>query len=301
MDFLLEVQELRKAYRRGRSGRTEAVRDVSFSLPYGTCLGLAGESGCGKSTLCRILAGLEQPTAGSVLYRGAPLTPGRVRGGIQMVFQNSLDSVNLHMDIFHIISEPLENLFHMRGGASRQEVSRLLELVGISPGDMYKYPQQFSGGQLQRVCIARALAARPKLLLLDEPLSSLDVSVQAQVLNLLADLKSALDLTCILVSHDLEAIYYLADALMVMYGGVIVEQLAHIEDFSRLCHPYARRLLAAHDTAGTAREPLPPLAQESGEGCPYHQRCTLRTARCQAECPPLEEREKGHKIACWNT
>lgn len=300
MDFLLEAQGLRKTYHRGRSGRAEAVRDVSFSLSYGTCLGLVGESGCGKSTLCRILAGLEQPTAGGVLYRGAPLTPGRVRGGIQMVFQNSLDSVNLHMDIFHIISEPLENLFHMRGEVSRREVSRLLEMVGISPGDMDKYPQQFSGGQLQRVCIARALAARPKLLLLDEPLSSLDVSVQAQILNLLADLKSALDLTCILVSHDLEAIYYLADALMVMYGGVIVEQLARIEDFSRLCHPYARRLLAAHDAAETAGDPLPPPARESGEGCPYHQRCVLRTARCRDQCPPLEERESGHKIACWN-
>jgi len=300
LDFLLEAQGLSKTYRRGWTSRTEAVRDVSLSLPYGICLGLVGESGCGKSTLCRLLAGLEPPTAGSVLYKGAPLTPGRVQGGIQMVFQNSLDSVNLHMDIFHIISEPLENLFRMRGDASRKEVSRLLEMVGISPEDMYKYPQQFSGGQLQRVCIARALAAKPKLLLLDEPLSSLDVSVQAQVLNLLADLKSTLDLTCILISHDLEAIYYLADALVVMYGGVIVEQIEQIEDFFKLCHPYTRRLLAAHDTAETVREPLPSPAQETGGGCSYYQRCVLQTARCQAESPLLEEREKGHKIACWN-
>lgn len=300
MDFLLEAQGLRKTYRRGWNRRIEAIRDVSFSLPDGICLGLVGESGCGKSTLCRILAGLEQPAAGRVFYRGAPVRPGRIQGGIQMVFQNSLDSVNLHMDIAHIISEPLENLFHMRGGSSRKEVSRLLEMVGISPEDMYKYPQQFSGGQLQRVCIARALAAKPKLLLLDEPLSSLDVSVQAQVLNLLAGLKSTLDLTCLLISHDLEAIYYLADALMVMYGGVIVEQIGHMEDFSRLCHPYTRRLLAAYDIAGEERESLPPPAREPDGGCPYYQRCVLRTARCQAQRPPLEEREKDHKIACWN-
>lgn len=246
MDTFLEVRQVSKEYRRGAGERVEALSDVSFELPAGKCLGLVGESGCGKSTLCRLITGLERPTSGEILYGGEPIGNLRKRGEIQMVFQNSLDAVNLHMNAFRIISEPLENFFSMKKSRRRDEVGRLLKLVGLSEADMGKYPSQFSGGQLQRVCIARALAAKPKLLILDEPLSSLDVSVQAQILNLLADLKEKLALTCILVSHDLKAVYYLSDALVVMYGGRVVEKIDDIADFPKLCHPYTRRLLESH-------------------------------------------------------
>lgn len=300
MEPLLEVRDVRKVYRRGRRGQVEAVRGLSFSLSQGTCLGLVGESGCGKSTLCRILSGLEAPSSGEVLYRGEPVSLRQCRGRIQMVFQNSLDAVNLHASAFHIISEPLENFFRMDKKSRRQEVGQLMELVGLPAGDMDKYPQQFSGGQLQRICIARALAARPELLLLDEPLSSLDVSVQAQLLNLLSELKRTLNLTCLLISHDLEAVYHLSDAILVMYGGRLVERIQHIGDFWSLRHPYTRRLLAAHGMAGqddALPEPedgLPPA------GCPYAPRCAQADQLCRQRCPSLTTREPGHAIACFH-
>lgn len=250
MDTLLEVRKISKEYRRGNRERLKVLSDVSFRLPAGKCLGLVGESGCGKSTLCRLIAGLEPPASGEILYDGEPIKGFCRRKEIQMVFQNSLDAVNLHMNAFRIISEPMENFFHMTRAERRDEVVRLLRLVGLSGDDMEKYPSQFSGGQLQRVCIARALAARPKLLILDEPLSSLDVSMQAQILNLLSDLKQELKLTCILVSHDLKAVYYLADALIVMYGGRLVEEIDDIADFPKLCHPYTKCLLASHRADG---------------------------------------------------
>ncbi len=295
MGTLLEVKGLCKTYRRGRRGTVEALRDVSFSLPESTCLGLVGESGCGKSTLCRLLTGLERPTAGQILYRGKPVRPGS--GAIQMVFQNSLDAVASHMDVFHIISEPLENLFRLRKKGREQEVERLLELVGLHGEDMRKYPRQFSGGQLQRICIARALAARPELLLLDEPLSSLDVSVQAQLLNLLGDLKKQMELTCLLISHDLEAVYYLSDAVLVMYGGCLMEQIDDIRNFSNLCHPYTRSLLAAHGMEADEKVPL--LSGEAqASGCPYAPRCQMADALCQRERPVLSPRGDGCWIAC---
>lgn len=245
MEPLLEVRELYKVYERGKKSREAALNGVSFQLFQGKCLGVVGESGCGKSTLCRLITGLERSASGQVLFRGKPAEQQNRRGSIQMVFQNSLDAVNLYINVGKIISEPLVNFFHMNRRDRLKEVGRLMELVGLSPEDMWKYPRQFSGGQLQRICIARALAAKPELLLLDEPLSSLDLTVQAQLLNLLSDLKGSLNLTCILVSHDLEAVYYLSDAILVMYGGRVMEQIDDIKDFGALCHPYTRRLLAA--------------------------------------------------------
>ncbi len=227
MEALLEIKNLKKSYRRGGGKRLDVLNGVSLSLPAGECLGLVGESGCGKSTLCRLIAGLETWEGGEILFRGRTLSGRRdekeQRSRIQMVFQNSFDAVSPHMTAFQIISEPLENFFHMKKAARRKEAARLLAQVGLPAADLEKYPAQFSGGQLQRVCIARALAARPELLILDEPLSSLDVSVQAQILNLLADLKEELRLTCILVSHDRKAVYYLADRILTMQGGRLGE------------------------------------------------------------------------------
>lgn len=298
MKPLLEVHHVSKTYRRGRKGRTEALQDLSFTLPRGCCLGIVGESGCGKSTLCRLITGLERPTSGQILYNGIPIPSKKLRGKIQMVFQNSLDSVNLHATAFQIISEPLENFTSMTRTQRQAEVGRLMELVGLPAEDMWKYPQQFSGGQLQRICIARALAAKPELLILDEPLSSLDVSVQAQLLNLLAELKQSLNLTCILISHDLEAVYYLSDALLILYGGQIMEEIDRIDDFSALCHPYTRRLLAAHGMAASDQTQAAESLHPQTSGCSYAQRCFLSDTSCAACVPPLRSISPSHRMAC---
>lgn len=306
MEPLLEVRQLGKTYGRGKKRKTTALDGVTFSIFRGTCLGVVGESGCGKSTLCRMITGLERPTSGQILYGGnAPfhfsggnsVGQKRPRGQIQMVFQNSLDAVNLHINVCDIISEPLVNFFHMNRGNRLTEVGRLLELVGLSPEDMWKYPRQFSGGQLQRICIARALAAKPELLLLDEPLSSLDLSVQAQLLNLLSDLKGSLNLTCLLISHDLEAVYYLSDAILVMYGGCVMEQIDRINEFGSLCHPYTRRLLAAHGVSGQERIPVTGEEWEAS-GCPFAPRCAKADELCRKKRPSLQEIGDGHRAAC---
>ena len=295
----LEVQEVSKSYRSRKGRQTEAVQRVSFSLEKGRCLGVVGESGCGKSTLCRMIVGMEKPDSGEICLEGSSVREKKNRQKIQMVFQNSQDAVNLHLNAGRILSEPLENFFSMSREERRRETGRLLELVGLSTEDAGKYPRQFSGGQLQRVCIARSLAAGPELLLLDEPLSSLDVSVQAQLLNLLADLKREFRLTCILVSHDLEAVYYLADELAVMYGGALVETLSDITALNCLQHPYARRLLSVHNgKAGTERQEGKSRSEAGRGGCVYADRCPRAEALCFSKSPELSEREMGHKIAC---
>lgn len=311
MGSLLEVQNVSRDYRSYGRRQISALREVSFSMEKGRCLGIVGESGCGKSTLCRMIAGIEKPTAGNIFYNQIPVRDRSLRGKIQMVFQNSLDAVNLHMDIFHTVSEPLENFFTMSKAGRRAETVRLLETVGLCAEDLDKYPRQLSGGQLQRICIARALAARPELLLLDEPLSSLDVTVQAQILNLLSDLKKELNLSCILVSHDLEAVYYLADELIVMYGGGVVEKLEDIERFRELCHPYTRRLLMAHEWEDRPdrRKKMPDKILFDGKkskaeikskvGCVYAERCPYVTAQCLVARPELVQRTSGHWVACY--
>lgn len=299
MEDFLKVQSVSKSYRHGKRQIQNAVNGVSFTLEQGRCLGMVGESGCGKSTLCRLIAGVEQPSGGEILYRGESSDPKKLRGQIQMVFQNSLDAVNLHLNVCRIIEEPLENFTKLKRRERRERVGELLETVGLSREDMDKYPQQFSGGQLQRICIARALAANPKLLLLDEPLSSLDVSVQAQLLNLLSDLKKEWNLTCILVSHDLEAVYYLADEIVVMYGGCLVEQIRDIRDFPALRHPYTLSLLAAHKLDfQDERTEAERAGEEYNAGCVYASRCPYAEGKCFQEIPPLREWEKGHGIAC---
>lgn len=300
MNELLRVENVKKEYRNSRRIKTEALQGISFSLRQGRCLGIVGESGCGKSTLCRLLTGMEQPTSGQVFYKGQLLSRKKTGREIQMVFQNSLDAVNLHLNAYRIVAEPLENFFPMKKKERRIRAEKLMEQVGLSAEDLEKYPQQFSGGQLQRICIARALAASPDLLLLDEPLSSLDVSVQAQLLNLLSDLKKQMNLTCILISHDLEAVYYLADELIVMYRGCMVEQIEDIRLFSKLCHPYTRHLLEAHAYAQAAEEKIEisGFEEETMSGCPYAHRCRQAGELCFRERPGLREIEDGHKAAC---
>lgn len=237
-----------KCYKSGTGREVHALRDISLQVNQGSCRGIVGESGCGKSTLCRLLAGIEPADSGEIRFKGEAIKEavrGKRRHEIQMIFQNSLDASPLHFTAYRMIGEPLTNFTRARRSERTARVKELLRTVGISESELYKYPDQFSGGQLQRVCIARALAAEPELLLLDEPLSSLDVSVQAQILNLLSDLKKELKLTMILVSHDLEAVYYLSDAVTVMYGGYIMEEIDEIFLFEKLCHPYTLRLLSS--------------------------------------------------------
>ena len=221
MNELLCAKGIEKVYRAFGRAPFYALKKVNISLKKGRCLGIVGESGCGKSTLCRILTGVEKPTSGEVLLSGRPVRAKENRGRMQMVFQNSFEAVNPGLNIGGILSEPLENLFHMTKRERLLRTGELMEQVGLSAQDLKKYPRQFSGGQLQRICIARALAAKPEVLILDESLSSLDLSVQAQILNLLAGLKSEQNLTYVLVSHNLKAVYYLADELTVMSEGKI--------------------------------------------------------------------------------
>ena len=229
--MLLEVKNLKKYFPVGHKKLLRAVDDVTLSIEKGETLGLVGESGCGKSTLCRILTGVEKPTSGEVLLSGRPVRAKENRGRMQMVFQNSFEAVNPGLNIGGILSEPLENLFHMTKRERLLRTGELMEQVGLSAQDLKKYPRQFSGGQLQRICIARALAAKPEVLILDEPLSSLDLSVQAQILNLLAGLKSEQNLTYVLVSHNLKAVYYLADELTVMSEGKIEKKSCSLPQF----------------------------------------------------------------------
>ena len=222
---MMEADRVSKRYRGPGKRQVDAVSCLSLWIREGECRGIVGESGCGKSTLIRMLAGLERPGAGQILYKGEPVEQRmkKHRNEIQMIFQNSMDAVNQYATAEDIIGEPLRNFTSMRRMERRERCACLMEQVGLPAADLIKYPRQFSGGQLQRVCIARALAAKPEILLLDEPLSSLDVSVQAQIMKLLETLGRENRLTQVLVSHDLEAVYYLSDSLSVMYGGYMVE------------------------------------------------------------------------------
>lgn len=307
---LLRAEGLEKQYRAsggpfsGRKGSVRAVDSVSFSLMRGETLGLVGESGCGKSTLGRLLTGLERPDAGSVWYNGENLTAmGRrerqgVRTKIQMVFQDSYSSLNPRKRIFDILTEPM--IYHGLADkrTAQREAEKLMDMVGLPSGALGRYPRQFSGGQRQRIGIARALSLGPELLICDEPVSALDVSIQAQILNLLKDLQKELGLTCIFIGHGLGAVDYVSHRIAVMYLGKIVEIGDSREIFDHPVHPYTRALLAALPMPdprmrGKRREPLLEGEAEAGEkaegksaqsgteGCPFYPRCPRREAACR--------------------
>lgn len=206
MTSILQVENVTKYYQ-----NRAILSNLSFSVPKGSCCGLVGQSGCGKSTLCRLIAGLERPTSGTIKVLDQFVNGIRQDGAVQMIFQNSFEAVNLYDTVFAIISEPMRCLFHRKPLQCKETVAHLLSLVGLPSDYMRRYPKQLSGGQLQRVAIARALAAKPKLLLLDEPLTGLDLSVQAQLLNLFTELKEQYQLTYLFVSHDPSAVSYLSD------------------------------------------------------------------------------------------
>jgi oligopeptide transport system ATP-binding protein len=318
-EALLEVKDLTKHFHIaggiGRAGGTvRAVDGVSFSIRRGETLGLVGESGCGKTTAGRCVLMLEQPTSGQILFEGvdlASLSPGalrEVRRRVQVIFQDPYSSLNPRMTIGEIIAEPIKVHGIIPGKAARgARVRELLEQVGLLPQHAERYPHQLSGGQRQRVGIARALAMEPALIICDEPVSALDVSIQAQIVNLLEDLQQRLQLTYLFIAHDLSVVRHISDRVVVMYLGRIVEVADRAKLYEEPLHPYTRALLSAvpipdpkleaHRERTVLRGEVPsPLRPPSG--CVFHPRCPMAESRCSAEIPALREIKPGHWAAC---
>ncbi len=321
---LLEIKNLKKYFHlrggffmQNSSGIIKAVDDVSFSIKKGETFGLVGESGCGKSTTARVILRLISRTSGTVVYDGIDLFElnnkemFKVRRDIQIIFQDPYASLSPRMTVGDIISEPLE--IHRIGTRSDRikKAKELLDVVGLNPEHLNRYPHEFSGGQRQRIGIARALALTPKIILCDEPVSALDVSVQAQILNLLADLQKEFDLTYLFIAHDLSVVKHVSNRVGVMYLGKLVE-IANSEDlYAKPLHPYTMGLLSAVPIPdpelerkrkrmvleGDVPSPLNPPS-----GCPFHPRCPIAKEICSKEVPPLKnykENGKEHFAACF--
>jgi peptide/nickel transport system ATP-binding protein len=308
---LLEVHDLRVEFRRGRQ-TVQAVAGVSLSVERGETLGLVGESGCGKSTTGRAIVQVERPTAGSVVFDGTELTALRrnalreARVGMQMIFQDPVSSLNPRRKVRNIVAEPLD-IWKRGTPAERDEVVRaMLEAVGLDPGAVGdRLPGEFSGGQCQRISIARALVMEPKLLVCDEVVSALDVSVQAQILNLLEDLKARYGLTLLFIAHDLAVVKSISDRVAVMYLGKLCEVAPADVLYRAPAHHYTRALLGAVLEPDPREEGMPPPLQ--GEppspitppsGCHFRTRCPRAEARCAAEEPAVREIAPGHTVAC---
>jgi oligopeptide/dipeptide ABC transporter ATP-binding protein len=290
----------------------QAVDDVSLSLAPGETLAIVGESGCGKTTLGRAIIGLIRPSAGQIRWRGVEMAPDKAgRPGIQMIFQDPFGSLNPRFTIAQVIAEPLTVQKIGTKADQDQRVRELLPQVGLSTDALTRYPRQFSGGQRQRIAIARALAPEPALIIADEPLSALDVSIQSQILNLLADIKAKRQLAFIFISHDLAAVHHIADRVAVMYLGRIVEIGPREQVFSNPAHPYTRALLNAVPRLGMSRSgpkaALPGDVPDAGghqTGCAFRPRCPNATVVCSTQTPQLQKAPstdsmaQSHEFAC---
>ena len=318
---LLEVDGLRKHYpvrsdllaalMPSRRRWLKAVDGVSFTVAQGETLGLVGESGCGKSTTGLAVLQLAGPIGGDVRFEGRsivglpPAERREIRRDMQMVLQNPYSSLNPRLRVRDIVTEPLQNFGVGTAPERRQQVADLLERVGLDPDHADRYPHEFSGGQRQRIGIARALALRPKLVVLDEPVSALDVSVQAQILNLLLALKQELGLTYLFISHDLGVVRYISERIAVMYLGEIVELGPADALYDRPLHPYSQALMSAipEPRAGERRRPIVlkggvPSPTEPPAGCRFHPRCPIAVARCATERPGLRRVRDGREVRC---
>jgi oligopeptide/dipeptide ABC transporter ATP-binding protein len=307
----LEIRELVVEYERRGDLPVRAVAGASVDVDRGQIVGLVGESGCGKSTLARAAVGMVAPTSGTVRFEGhdvRPLTRGarpRELSRLQMVFQNPFSSLNPRRRIGEQISEPLTTLGLAARGQRRARVAQLLEQVGLPEGAARGFPHEFSGGQRQRIAIARALAADPSVIVLDEPLASLDASAQAQLANLLVELARKLDLGLLLISHDLAIVRHVANTVAVMYLGQIVESAPTEELWTMPLHPYTEALIGAvprADGAGTLPEALPgevPDPARPPPGCRFYPRCAYQHDRGRDEDPPLVDVAPGRRAACW--
>jgi len=300
-----------------RVGSVRAVDGVSFDLRQGEILGLVGESGCGKSTLGRTILQLIRPTEGVVLLNGRDLTDmhgqqlRQARSGFQMIFQDPYATLNPRMTVFDALSEAILAHRTLPQTEMPARVGDLLQKVGLSPRAQRKYPHEFSGGQRQRLAIARALAVEPQLIIADEPVSALDVSIQAQIINLLARISREMGLALIFISHDLSVVNYISDRIAVMYLGKIVEIGPAARVFEHPLHPYSQALINAIPIPDPAREarreravPVgdPPSPLNPPSGCPFHPRCAHAQERCAREVPALEPyRDPNHLAACLRT
>ena len=310
-----EVQGLKMTH-----GTVKAVDDISFTLREGDTLGLVGESGCGKSTTSRLITCLYKPTQGSILFRGQEISTLRekdlrpLRREIQMIFQDPYSSLNPRQTVGAILKTPLK-VHGLAKGKERARIQELLELVGLNPEHINRYPSEFSGGQRQRIGIARALAVEPKLIIADEPVSALDVSIQAQVMNLLAKLRKELDLSFIFIAHDLGVIRHFCDDVAVMYLGKIVEQGNKAQIYGAPQQPYTQALLSAAPDINVVRGVPPkerirlvgdvPSPINPPSGCRFRTRCWKAQDLCAQQEPPLEPKASGgdpmsaqHTIAC---
>lgn len=316
-EYLIEVKDLQQYFpvKTGfmKSLPLKAVDGVSFAIRPGETLGLVGESGCGKTTVGRTLLHLYKPTGGEVLFDGKPVTDKTIREmrkEMQMVFQDPYSSLNPRMTVEDIIGEPLDvHKLYSSKEERREKILELMKTVGLNAEHATRYAHEFSGGQRQRIGIARALATNPRFIVCDEAVSALDVSIQAQVINMFEDLQEKLGVAYLFIAHDLLVVRHISDRIAVMYLGRIVETA----DADELCdspiHPYTQSLLSA------VPYPDPKMAKErkrivlEGDvpsplhmpsGCAFRTRCKYATEKCAQECPPLTDRGNGHQVACWN-
>jgi oligopeptide transport system ATP-binding protein len=315
---LVRTENVSKEFAAGSSGvlgggklTVKAVTSVNLEIVAGETLGLVGESGSGKSTLGRLILRLIEPTSGKVFFEGRDLSTltradlRHLRRDMQLVFQDPYASLNPRMRVRSIVGEGIEIHRLARGKAKLDRIAELLKMVGMSPDAMTRYPHEFSGGQRQRIGIARALAVKPRFVVLDEPVSALDVSIQAQIINLLQDLQEQLKLTYLFIAHDLRVVEHISNRVAIMYLGKIVEIAGRDEIYANPRHPYTRALLSAIPSVSAVARPervkLPgevPSPVNPPGGCAFHPRCAYAKDICRTTEPPLERGHGGHAVAC---